>query len=198
MPEYKEIHPKTPLAWRNWLAKNHDSSPGIWLIYYKKKSGKARVSYEDAVIEALCYGWIDSVGRKLDSERTFLKFTPRKPKSVWCEINKKRITQLIKEKKMTNAGLIKIEQAKKDGSWDILNNSDQHATNNTIPADLEKALKKNKKAFENFNGFPSGYRKRFFYWLDSAKREETRQARIKQTVLMATANKKPGATGFKL
>lgn len=198
MIDYKQIHHKTRHAWRKWLEKNHTKAPGIWLIYYKKETGKRRLSYAEAVEEALCFGWIDSSPRKLDEERAMLKFTPRRPKSGWSELNKKRIEQLINTKQMSKAGLQKIEQAKKDQSWDTLTNSDQHANKNTLPSDLEKALLKNKKAFENFNMFPHSYRKRFFFWIDSAKREKTRNARIEQTILMAASNKKPGPKGFKL
>jgi len=197
-PDYNQFHPKTRKSWRKWLEKNHAIAPGIWLIYYKKETGKRNLSYAEAVEEALCFGWIDSSPRKLDEERAMLKFTPRKPKSGWSELNKKRIDRLISEKQMTKSGLLKIEQAKKDESWNKLTNSDQHANNKTLPVDLEKALKKNKKAFENFNAFTHSYRKRFFFWIDSAKREETRKARIEQTILMAAANKKPGPQGFKL
>ena len=197
-PDYKTVHPKTRKQWRQWLKKNHLTSPGIWIIYFKKQSGKPRVSYDEAVEEALCFGWIDSLPRKLDDERAMLKFTPRKPKSVWSDLNKARVEKLITQKQMTSAGLAKIEQAKKDGSWNLLNASNYHTDNNSLPDDLQKAFSKNKKSFENFNAFPSSYRRRFLFWIDSAKRTETRTARIKQTVLMAAVNKKPGLKGFKL
>lgn len=197
-PEYKTTHPKTRRQWRQWLEKNHASSPGIWLIYYKKSSGKARVTYNDAVEEALCFGWIDSLPRKLDDKKAMLKFTPRKPKSIWSKLNKERVEKLISQRLMTVAGLAKTEQAKKDGSWDALNTSNFHADSNTLPGDLQKALIKNKEAFSNFNSFPTGYRLRFLFWIDSARRPETRKARIRQTVLMAAAGKKPGIKGFKL
>jgi len=197
-PEYKTYHPKNRKQWRQWLEKKHSTSPGIWMIYYKKESGKPRVSYDEAVEEALCFGWIDSLPRKLDNERAMLKFTPRKPKSVWSDSNKARVEKLITQKWMTPAGLAKIEQAKKDGSWNILNASNFHTDNNLLPDDLQKAISKNKKALENFNAFSAGYRRQFLFWIDSAKRSETRMARIKQTVLMAAANKKPGLNGFKL
>lgn len=197
-PEYKTTHPKTKQQWRQWLLKNHTSSPGVWLIYYKKVTGKRTFSWSEAVDEALCFGWIDSLPRKLDEERAMLKFTPRKPKSVWSEINKRKVEILIKEKRMTPAGLAKIEHAKKDGSWDTLSTSNFHTDNNSLPDDLAKAFAKNKKALENFNNFTAGYRRQFLFWVDSAKRSETRAARIKQTILMAAANKKPGPNGFKL
>jgi uncharacterized protein YdeI (YjbR/CyaY-like superfamily) len=197
-PEYKAIHPKTRKAWRQWLEKNHADSPGIWLTYYKKETGKRKLWYHEAVEEALCFGWIDSLPRKLDEERAMLKFTPRKPKSVWSQLNKKRINELIKSNLMTEAGLAKIEEAKKNGSWNTLTDSDTHTDNNSLPPSLLNALNKNKKALENFKAFPPSYRKRFLFWIDSAKRPETKAERIKQTVLMAAANKKPGPEGFKL
>lgn len=197
-PEYKTTHPKTRKQWRDWLGKNHQTSPGVWFTYYKKESGKPRVHYAEAVEEALCFGWIDSLPRKLDEERTMLKFTPRKPKSVWSQLNKTRIEKLIKEKQMMPAGLNAMELAKQNGSWDTLTATDKAAENNELPADLDKALSKKSKAKENFLNFSVSVRRQFLYWIDSAKRPETRKERIKQTVLMAAANKKPGATGFKL
>ncbi len=196
--DYKTTHPKTRSQWRKWLEKNHSTSPGVWLIYYKKDTGKRKFDYADAVEEALCFGWIDSRPRKIDDERSALKFTPRKPKSVWSKLNKQRIEKLIVQKLMTPAGLATIERAKKNGSWDTLNSSDRHTDNNSIPDDLKKALSKNKNALTNFLAFPPSYRKRFLFWIDSAKTPGTKAARMKQTLLMAAANKKPGPKGFKL
>lgn len=196
--EYKTTHPKTRSDWRKWLEKNHAISPGVWMIYYKKETGRRKFDMAEAVEEALCFGWIDSVAQKIDDERSMQKFTPRKPKSVWSKINKQRIEKLIEQKLMTPPGFVKIEQAKENGSWDILNSSDLHTDNNSIPADLEKALSKNKKALANFLAFPPSYRKRFLFWIDSAKTPATKAGRIKQTLLMAAANKKPGLKGFKL
>jgi len=196
--DYKATHPKTRDQWRKWLEKNHSTAPGIWMIYYKKETGKRKFDMADAVEEALCFGWIDSVAQKLDDERSMQKFTPRKPKSIWSKINKKRIEKLIEQKLMKPAGLATIERAKENGSWDTLNSSDLHTDNNSMPDDLEKALSKNKKALANFLAFPPSYRKRFLFWIDSAKTPVTKAARIKQTLLMAAANKKPGLKGFKL
>ena len=196
--DYKATHPKTRGQWRKWLEKNHSTAPGIWMIYYKKETGKRKFDMADAVEEALCFGWIDSVAQKLDDERSMQKFTPRKPKSIWSKINKQRIEKLIEQKLMKPAGLATIERAKENGSWDTLNSSDLHTDNNSMPDDLEKALSKNKKALANFLAFPPSYRKRFLFWIDSAKTPVTKAARIKQTLLMAAANKKPGLKGFKL
>jgi len=196
--DYKTFHPKTRSQWRKWLEKNHATSPGIWLVYYKAETGKRKLTYAEAVEEALCFGWIDSLPRKLDNERSMLKYTPRKPKSVWSKLNKERIEKLIEDKMMMPAGIAAIDLAKQNGSWHTLNSSDFHAHNNSCPPDLEKALKKNKKALNNFIAFSPSYRKQFLFWIDSAKQALTKAARIKQTVLMAASNKKPGPQGFKL
>ena len=140
--ELKTFHAKDRKAWRSWLEKNHCKSPGIWLIYDKKSAGKKRLAYADAVEEALCFGWIDSTLRSLDDERYMQRFTPRKAKSGWSGLNKRRIEKMIAEGLMTKTGLEKIEQAKKDGSWGSLDHIDAIQ----LPEDFEKALSKNKKA----------------------------------------------------
>jgi uncharacterized protein YdeI (YjbR/CyaY-like superfamily) len=192
--DYKSTHPKTRSAWRKWLEKNHSTSPGVWLIYYKKSTGKAKLVYNDAVEEALCFGWIDSTMRPLDAERFMQRFTPRKPKSGWSGLNKKRIAKMIAEGLMTKAGLKKIEEAKKDGSWESLDHIDAIQ----LPEDFEKALSKNKKARINFEKFPQFTKKQFLYRINSAKTDSTRKQRIILCVKMAGANKKPGIEGFKL
>ena len=199
MPDdYAQFHPKSLKAWRTWLEKNHAREKGIWLVYYKKETGKRAFSYDESVEEALCFGWIDSLPRTLDQERSMLKFTVRKPKSVWSELNKQRVERLIREKKMTPAGLQSIAIAKANGSWDTLSKTDEQARTGEIPDDLRAALSKNKTALEVFTAFPPSCRKQFLFWIDSAKREETRKSRIAQTVLMSAAKKKPGPQGFKL
>lgn len=192
--DYKSTHPKTRSAWRKWLDKNHSTSPGVWLIYYKKSTGKAKLVYNDAVEDALCFGWIDSTMRPLDAERFMQRFTPRKPKSGWSGLNKKRIAKMIAEGLMTKAGLKKIEEAKKDGSWESLDHIDAIQ----LPEDFEKALSKNKKARINFEKFPQFTKKQFLYRINSAKTDVTRKQRIILCVKMAGANKKPSIEGFKL
>lgn len=195
-PEYRTTHPKSRKQWRAWLEKNHLSSPGVWLVYYKKESGKPRVLYDEAVEEALCFGWIDSLPRKLDEEKSMLRFTPRKSRSVWSKLNKSRVEKLIAEKKMMPAGWEAIQTAKKNGSWESLSASDHAADNNLVPADLEKAFSRNNKARENFMHFSVSVRKQFLAWIDQAKRQGTREERIRQTLRMAAAGKKPGPKGF--
>lgn len=192
--DLKSFHPKTRNAWRKWLEKNHSASPGIWLIYNKKSTGKAKLLYNDAVEEALCFGWIDSTMRPLDDKRFMQRFTPRKPKSGWSGLNKKRIEKMTAEGLMTKAGLEKIEAAKKDGSWESLDHIDAIK----LPEDFEKVLTRNKKAKTNFENFPPFSKKQFLYHINQAKTETTRKQRITLCVKMAAANKKPSIEGFKL
>jgi uncharacterized protein YdeI (YjbR/CyaY-like superfamily) len=122
--DFKDFHPLKRENWRAWLEKNHDKAKGIWFVYFKKKSGKPRVTYDEAVEEALCFGWIDSLPRKLGENRSKLLFTPRKAKSVWSKLNKERIKKLVENKLMTESGLKKIEAAKEDGWLNTLDASD--------------------------------------------------------------------------
>lgn len=121
MEEWLEsIYASDRAVWRSWLERNHLTSSGIWLIYYKVKSGKPSVLYAEAVKEALCFGWIDSKVKSIDEERYQQIFTPRKPKSVWSKLNKQYIEELIDQGLMTDAGLAKITAAQQDNSWTIL------------------------------------------------------------------------------
>lgn len=195
---YEQFYPRDRKAWRNWLSKNFDKSPGIWLIYYKVGMSKPRLPYDEVVEEALCFGWVDSLPRKLDEERSMLLITPRKPKSVWSDINKERVARLIKNGLMTAPGLEKINIAKENGSWDTLTASNYAADTNELPADLLKQFKGKAAALKNFKAFSPSIRRQFLFWIDSAKTDETRMKRLLQTVLMSEANKKPGPQGFKL
>jgi uncharacterized protein YdeI (YjbR/CyaY-like superfamily) len=196
-PELKNYYARDRKAWRKWLEKNHAKSSGIWLIYNKRSSGKRRLEYNDAVEEALCFGWIDSTIRPLDDEKYMQRFTPRKPKSGWSGLNKQRVQRMIEQGLMTPSGLEKIETAKKNGSWESLDKIYAPIDQLQIPDELAKAFSRNKKAKNNFDNFPAFTRRQFLYWINAAKRDETRKARIKQAVLMCTANKKPGVKGFK-
>lgn len=196
--ELKTYFAKDRTAWRKWLEKNHATSPGIWLIYYKKTSGKKRLEYGDAVEEALCFGWIDSTTRPLDGEKYMQRFTPRKSKSGWSNLNKQRIQRMIEQSLMTAAGLEKINIAKKNGSWESLDKIYAPVEQLQIPSDLAKEFSRNKKAKNNFENFAVFTRRRFLYWINAVKRNDTRKERIKLAVRMCTANKKPGIKGFKL
>lgn len=149
-------------AWRAWLAKNHGSETEIWLIYYRKETGKPRISYNDAVEEALCYGWIDSTVKSLDGERFAQRFSVRKGTSTLSQMNKERVRRLIKQKKMTKAGLDAIAHAydpAKDNEEDF-----------EIPPDILKSLKANKQAWENFQKFPQYYQRARIEYIATRKR----------------------------
>ena len=191
MPKFDDqletIYASDRKAWREWLEKNHCTSRGIWLIYYKAKSGKPSVQYSEAVKEALCFGWIDSKVKSLDEDRYKQIFTPRKPKSVWSKLNKQYIEEIMEQGLMTEAGLEKIEAAKQDGSWNTLDAIEAL----TIPIDLKQALQANETANRNFETFSNSSKKNILFWIDSAKRPETRQKRIEQTISSAVQNKNP-------
>jgi uncharacterized protein YdeI (YjbR/CyaY-like superfamily) len=156
----------------------------VWLIYYKKESGKPRVAYDEAVEEALCFGWVDSRPNALDEERYMQLFSPRKPKSPWSKLNKERAEKLIEQGLMTAAGLGKIEAAQRDGSW----NRYDAVEDLTMPDDLASALAANPTANANFNAFSSSSKKVILWWIASAKRPETRLKRIQETVTLAAKN----------
>lgn len=174
---------------RKWLTKNHDKAEETWLLYYKKHTGKPSVTHEEAVEEALCFGWIDSMVRRIDDERYMQKYTPRKPKSVWSEINKKAALNMINKKKMTKAGLKKIDEAKKNGKWQAAYTSKRKER---IPSYLKNALMKNKKAWKNFQNFANTYQNMYIGWVKEAKREETKERRIKEVVKRSVKNIKAG------
>lgn len=179
-----EFYPRNRQAWRNWLQKNHATKQSVWLIMYKKSSGKPTILYNEVVEEALCFGWIDSVPRKRDAESSFLYISVRKAKSGWSALNKTRIEKLLRENKMAADGLQKIEAAKKDGSWSALDKIEALE----MPAALQKALTRNKKALAHFNGFPSSVRKQLFLWVESAKTPVTKEKRITGIVTLAEKN----------
>jgi uncharacterized protein YdeI (YjbR/CyaY-like superfamily) len=179
---YEEFHAHSRADWRAWLAEHHDSSEGVWLVTYKKGTGKPGVTYDEAVEEALCFGWIDSRPSKLDDQRSRLLYTPRRPKSPWSTLNKTRIEQLIAEGLMTPAGLAKIEQAKRDGSWAIYDAIEAV----TMPPDLEAALAAVPGAAETFRGFSASATKQLLWHVESAKRPETRAKRIAEIVRAAS------------
>lgn len=174
-------------AWREWLEKNHLTSSGIWLVYYKVKSEKASIRYAEAVKEALCFGWIDSKIKSLDKDSYKQIFTPRKAKSVWSKLNKQYIEELIQQGLMTEVGLKKIETAKQDGAWTALDEIEALI----VPMDLRQALEANEIASQNFEVFSNSLKKNILSWISSAKRPETRLKRIKKTINSAMQKRSP-------
>ncbi len=172
--------------WRKWLQKHHQSAKDIWLVYYKKHTGKPSIPYVDAVEEALCFGWIDGQIKSLDKERYMQRFTPRKSSSNWSTINIDRAKKMIKEKKMTDWGREIYEKGIKT------NRIIPSSKNFTIPSGLKKALVANKKAWSNFQGFAPSAQLAFAYWVNTAKTDETRQKRIEKTVKLSEEGKRLG------
>lgn len=174
-------------AWREWLGRNHDSSPGVWLVYYKKGSGKPSVTYEEAVEEALCFGWIDSTVRSLDEERYMQLITPRKAGSHWSRSNKQRVERLIEGDLMTAPGMRAVESAREDGSWTFLDPIEDLV----IPDDLAVALEANPAAKRNFEGLSDSAKKGILFWIASAKRDATRERRVAETASKVARGSNP-------
>lgn len=181
---WQKVEPRSRAEWRTWLMRNHTQKTGIWLVLYKKGHAGSTLTVSEAVEEALCFGWIDSVANVVDDKRYKIFTSPRKPKSIWSKINKARVAKLIKKGLMTSAGMAMIKLAKKSGTWNALNEVDDL----TYPADLVKALSKNKKAKAYFDNFPPSIKKGILWWIQSAKTEETRTRRVKETVEKAADN----------
>jgi uncharacterized protein YdeI (YjbR/CyaY-like superfamily) len=178
------VHPKSRKAWRAWLAKNHQRQDGVWLISYKKATGKARFEYDEAVEEALCFGWIDSKPNKLDDERSMLWFAPRKAGTGWSKPNKQRVERAVAAGLMMPSGMVKVEQAKEDGSWFALDAIEALE----IPPDLAAALAIYPHATNNFAAFPRSAKRGILEWISNAKTATTRQSRILETAQQADKN----------
>jgi uncharacterized protein YdeI (YjbR/CyaY-like superfamily) len=187
-----EIRPrlfKDRAAWRRWLEKNHAKSSAIRVVYYKKHSGKKSLSYEEALEEALSFGWIDSIVNRLDEERYMQKYTPRKDASVWSAANKRRVAKLIAEGRMTEAGLAKVRAAKRLGTWTKLDRIDRDAE---VPGELLRALEAEPPVKALFEKLPPSQKKLWSWWIASAKRPETRDRRIAETLRRVAAGRKAG------
>ncbi len=174
--------------WRAWLEKNFETETAVWLIYYKKHTGKPTISYDAAVEEALCFGWIDSTVRRIDDERYMQRFTPRKDTSNWSEPNKKRIAKLIKEGRMTAAGFAKMSAEVTTGKSEPR----PPRQDAEMPDYFARALKANKTARENFNRLAPSYQRQYIGWIKIAKRPETRARRVTEAIELLSLGKKLG------
>jgi uncharacterized protein YdeI (YjbR/CyaY-like superfamily) len=174
-------------AWKEWLAKEHQTTQGIWIKLAKKSSGIPSVTYEQAVLVALCYGWIDGQAGSFDEEYYLQKFTPRGAKSMWSKINCERVARLTAEGKMTAAGIEKVAAAKKDGRWDQAYDSPK---NMAIPEDFLKELEKNEKAYAFFKTLNKTNTYAISWRLHTAKKPETRARRIGVIITMLSEEKK--------
>lgn len=184
--ERENVHPKNRQEWRDWLSRNHTRKESIWLVLSRKDSGIPGISYAEAVEEALCFGWIDGTANKGDESTFKLTLAPRKKSSGWSKVNKERIDRMMREGRMTAAGLAAIEAAKKDGSWARLDAIEA----GEVPDDVQQAFRANPAAKANFDSFPPSTRKAILQWVINAKRPETRAKRIEETVSLAAENKR--------
>lgn len=183
----KTFYPKNRNEWRSWLRKKHKKELEVVLIFYKRHTGKPSITYQEALEEAICFGWIDGLKRRLDEERYTYRFTPRKKNSKWSEFNISLAKELIKKKKMSVSGLNAFKN-KTTYSKEIL--KVRNAKTLYIPLEIKKAFKKNKIVWQNFNNLAPSYKKQFVWWIRAAKREETKNKRIKESIRLLKQNKK--------
>lgn len=189
-----EMHQNLPVQlfknqqeWRSWLKDNHSQLRGVWLKIAKKASGQASVSYQEALEEALCFGWIDAMKQTYDDAYYLQKFTPRGPKSVWSKVNVGKVEALVKAGRMESAGLAAVERAKESGAWQATYDSQ---SNSTVPEDFQAALDNSPKARQFFSTLNKANVYAFCWRIQTAKRPKTRQARIQQFVDMLSRGEK--------
>lgn len=187
MENIEEFCPQNQQDWREWLEVNHNEKEAVWLIFYKKKSPNYNLSWSESVDEALCFGWIDSVKKTIDTEKYKQYFSKRKAKSNWSKVNKDKVTILIEQGLMKNKGYKSIEVAKKNGSWTILDKVEALV----IPSDLKEKLANYKGSFEYFDSLSKSAKKHLLYWVSSAKRIETREKRMIEIAENASKKLKP-------
>ena len=179
---FGRFEPADRAAWRSWLDRNYASSAGVWLVF---RRGSARqLTYEAAVEEALCFGWIDSLLNPIDNQRFMQLFTPRREKSGWSRLNKQRVARLVADGLMTAAGREKIAAAKRDGSWRALDAVESLK----IPPDFKAALEANRIAKQNYDAITASAKKRYLFWINNAKRPDTRARRIKAALALLAKN----------
>lgn len=183
-----KIYAKNAKEWRAWLKKNHKKYTEIYLVYYKLSVGKESITYDHSVDEALCFGWIDGVRKSVDEESYMVRFTPRKPKSIWSLVNKNKIERLINEGKMMPAGMELVEHAKKSGQWDAAYSL---KAGKEMPDDLGKALKKNKKAQAFFDSLSNTNKHSYISHVEMVKKPDARKERVQLVVWLLEQNIKP-------
>jgi uncharacterized protein YdeI (YjbR/CyaY-like superfamily) len=183
MPELLTLEVKSRRQWRAWLKKHHNSSPGVWLVFHKAHTRVKKIPYEDVVREALCFGWIDSLVKRLDDDRYAVKVTPRKPTSKWSDINRRRWAELKAAGLLTSAGLAAAPTSNTYAPRPVIPD---------LPDYIAKALKANSKAWEFFQELAPTYRRHFVVWIHIAKRPETRARRLRESMSLLAAGKKLG------
>ncbi len=186
----KRVHVATRAEWRRWLAEHHDREPGgIWLVFHRKQAGRSTLAYEESVEEALCFGWIDSLIKRIDADTYCRKFTPRKDDSAWSSLNRKRTEKVIREGRMTRFGRAKVEAAKRSGRWDA---DARPAFAGDVPPELARALARSRRARDFFEGLAPSYRRQFIGWIATARRPETRANRVRESVALLARGRRLG------
>jgi uncharacterized protein YdeI (YjbR/CyaY-like superfamily) len=186
LDEASYVHADDAATWRTWLQEHHADTSGCWLVTWRAHSGHPSLSYEQAIEEATCFGWVDSTAGKFDDNRGKLYFSPRRTRSPWAATNKERVARLTAQGRMAPAGLAAVAAAKANGYWEILDPVERLE----IPDDLADALERRPPAHENFTAFPPSARKQMLAWVVLARRPETRAARIDKIVAAAERNER--------
>jgi uncharacterized protein YdeI (YjbR/CyaY-like superfamily) len=180
------VQPDSVAGWRDWLAEHHTRRGGVWLVTWRAGSDGPKISYEESVEQALCFGWVDSKGRALDATRTMLWFAPRKARSGWSRPNKQRIERLLAAGLMAPAGLAVVEAARADGSWTLLDAVEDLV----VPDDLAAAFDAAPPAREHWEAFPRSVKRAILEWIVQARRPETRARRVAETAEKASRNER--------
>jgi uncharacterized protein YdeI (YjbR/CyaY-like superfamily) len=178
---------QSPGRWRKWLVEHHDSESEVWLVFYKVHTGRRSIAYSDAVDEAMCFGWVDSLVKRLDDSRYALKFTPRKANSRWSSINRKRYAVLKANGRLHPAGIARAPTDRTHGP-----RPPRFQMPATVPRYIQAALQKQPAAWRNFQGLAPSHRRRYVGWIESAKREETKARRLQEAIRLLTAGKPLG------
>ena len=180
----KTLLVRTLDQWRDWLAKHHASESEVWLIFHKRNTGAAAIDYKDALDEALCFGWVDSLVKRLDDRRYARKFTPRRPDSRWSAVNRKRYAELEAEGRLKPSGVERPPTKRGYGP-----RPQRLALPSKLPAYIQAALKSNPTALRHFEALAPSHRRRYFAWIESAKREETKLRRLEEAIRLLASGK---------
>jgi uncharacterized protein YdeI (YjbR/CyaY-like superfamily) len=180
----KTLHVETLAQWRTWLAGHHKSASEVWLVFHKRHTGSVSIAYEDAIAEALCFGWVDSLIKRLDDERFARKFTPRKPDSKWSNTNVERYAKLKAGGRLMPAGLSRAPSGR------TYNKPTLSATR--VPRYIRNAFRKSPKAAVHFKNLAPSYRRQYIGWIISARQQETRMRRLQEAIRLLAARKKLG------
>ncbi len=186
VPMDDRVQPADPDEWRAWLEENHDRGVGVWLVSWKAHTGRPTTSYEHAVEQALCFGWVDSTNRTLDADRTMMWFAPRRRRSGWARSNKQRVARLEAAELMTPPGRAVIDAAKADGSWSLLDEVEDLI----VPPDLADAFDEHPGAREHWDAFTRSARRAMLAWIVQARKPETRARRIADTAEKAAVGER--------